>query len=181
PHPVRCHAGDELEVPEKPPEEIDRVDPLVQELTPPGQRRIHAPLALVPGTAAVSVPTPKEKERTDPSSGRQLLGSLHGRMIPVVEANLYYASTLPSCRHHLLRLVTVPAHWLLAEHMLTGPDRRFANCRQPVVGRRDHDRIHGGMADHLPPVRHRGGAGALSDVLRAGPVTVGGDHDTTVR
>ena len=76
-----------MEIAKKPPEQVNGVNPLVEQLTAPRQLRIHPPLPLVPHPSPMPVPAADEEQIPDLPRAGKVMGATDRRVVPMVEAH----------------------------------------------------------------------------------------------
>src|ERR1035438_29435 len=82
-------AGDAREVAQEPARQVDQVYALVQQFAAARGARIGSPLALVAGTAAVSVAAADEQQRTGRAGIEDRARISKGAVIPVTESDAH--------------------------------------------------------------------------------------------
>src|SRR5439155_4920484 len=107
-----------------------RVDPLVEQLTAPRLRGVHAPLPLVARPTSMAIATAKEKKVAQFARGSEVVGAPDRRMVAVIEADMDASSAGQRRRENPFRVMAGHAHRLLAEHVLPCLQRSHRDGRE---------------------------------------------------
>jgi hypothetical protein len=122
-------------------DQVEHVHALIDEFPTTCELRHSAPLALVAGTAAMTVPR-ADVEQVSVHTRVHLGGSAgDGRMEAVVEADLHEPSRPVCCFDHPIDLRAAQACRLFDEHVRTGGERFLGNGRETIVRGRDDDNL----------------------------------------
>ena len=143
------------ELAREPAGQIDEVHALIDQLASPGHLGPRPPFLFVAHPRPMPVAGAHVHQRSHRSVEKHLVGLEQGRMKAMVEAHPHQHPAGARRLQHRLQLARATGRRLLDQNMLARLDCGQGHRGQPVVGGRNHHRLHLRPADQIAPIRDR--------------------------